>query len=83
MSNPLKRRFDPVRELDDDEYLYSDNGIVPSVTMPQPYEMGPWQDQDYGSVYDLPRQSQYLGPSHMNPTRYSDSKAKFYLTVTK
>ncbi|KAM0457399.1 hypothetical protein ACHAO4_003198 [Trichoderma viride] len=70
MSNPLKRRFDPVRELnddgDDDTYLYSGTSIVPPATIPQPYDTGPWQAQDYGML-DMPRQSQYHGPGYMNP----------------
>ncbi|KAL7924430.1 SNF2 family N-terminal domain-containing protein [Trichoderma austrokoningii] len=67
MSNPLKRQFDPVRELNDDDYLYSGTGFAPSATMPQSYEIGPWQDQEYGGMLDAPRQSQYHGPSYLNP----------------
>ncbi|KAM0522526.1 hypothetical protein ACHAPE_002117 [Trichoderma viride] len=70
MSNPLKRRFDPVRELnddvDDDANLYSSIVIAPHATMPQPYDTGSWQVQDYGML-NVPRESQYHGPSYMNP----------------
>lgn len=72
MPNPLKRQFDPVRELNDDEYLYSGTG-----TMPQSYEIATWQDQDYDSMLGIPRQSQYHGPSYMNPARYGDSKMSY------
>ncbi|PNP46888.1 hypothetical protein TGAMA5MH_01841 [Trichoderma gamsii] len=71
MSNPLKRRFDPVRELNDDvddgAHLYSGTVIAPHATMPQPYDTGSWQVQDYGML-DMPRESQYHGPGYMNPT---------------
>ncbi|KAH8123686.1 hypothetical protein FP744_10005786 [Trichoderma asperellum] len=67
MSNPLKRHFDPIRELNDDEYLYTGTGIAPSATIPQPFEQGIWQS-DYSDMLDIPRQSQFLGPSYMNPT---------------
>ncbi|KAK1241241.1 hypothetical protein MKX08_001215 [Trichoderma sp. CBMAI-0020] len=70
MSNPLKRRFDPVRELnddgDDDAYFYPVAGITPHATTPQPYDAGSWQAQDY-DMLDMPRQSQYHGPGYMNP----------------
>lgn len=76
MSNPLKRRFDPVRELNDDvddgAHLYSGTVIAPHATMPQPYDTGSWQVQDYGML-DMPRESQYHGPGYMNPTRYGGS----------
>lgn len=76
MSNPRKRRFDPVRELNDDsnddENLYPGTGIAPHTAMPQPYDTGPWQVQGY-SMLDMPRQSQYHGPGYMNPARYDDS----------
>lgn len=69
MSNPLKRHFDPIRELNNDEYPYAGTDIA---LMPQPYGQGIWQD--YGSMLDIPRQSQYHGPSYMNPARYGDKK---------
>ncbi|KAL6904139.1 SNF2 family N-terminal domain-containing protein [Trichoderma evansii] len=75
MSNPLKRRFDPIRELNEDERLYTGNDIAPSATMPQPYEQAIWQD--YDSMHDIPRQSQYHGPSYINPLRYGDSKMPY------
>lgn len=76
MSNPMKRQFDPVRELNDDdndEYPYSGTGIAPSATMPHFYGVEPWQVQDYGSMPDMPRQSQFHGPGYINPARYGHS----------
>ncbi|UKZ79857.1 hypothetical protein TrVFT333_007620 [Trichoderma virens FT-333] len=62
MSNPLKRRFDPVRELDDEAFFTSSDAS--SVEPQQPYDQGPL---DYGGYHDSMRQSQYHGPSYMNP----------------
>ncbi|KAF3076718.1 putative SWI/SNF-related matrix-associated actin-dependent regulator of chromatin [Trichoderma lentiforme] len=59
MSNPLKRRFDPVRELDDEPFFTS------SVEPQQPYAQE--VILDYDGFHDSMRQSQYHGPSFMNP----------------
>ncbi|KAL6818335.1 SNF2 family N-terminal domain-containing protein [Trichoderma sp. SZMC 28013] len=59
MSNPLKRRFDPVRELDDEAFFTS------SVETQQPY--GQEMLLEYDGYHDSMRQSQYHGPSCMNP----------------
>ncbi|KAK4085081.1 uncharacterized protein Triagg1_71 [Trichoderma aggressivum f. europaeum] len=59
MSNPLKRRFDPVRELDDEAFFTS------SGEPQQPY--GREMLLDYDGIHDSMRQSQYHGPSYMNP----------------
>lgn len=61
MSNPLKRRFDPVRELDDETFFAS------SMEPQQPYAQ---EMLEYDGFYDSMRQSQYHGPSFMNPMRY-------------
>lgn len=75
MSNPLKRQFDPIRELNDDEYMYTSTGIAPSAAMLQSYEQGIWQN--YDGMLDIPRQSQYYGPSYMNLLRYGESKISY------
>ncbi|KAL7972031.1 SNF2 family N-terminal domain-containing protein [Trichoderma sp. SZMC 28014] len=70
MSNPLKRQFDPVRELNNDENnenLYSSSGIASSATMPHFYGIESWQVQDYNSIPDMPRLSQFHGPGYINP----------------
>ncbi|KAK0761340.1 hypothetical protein N5P37_006289 [Trichoderma harzianum] len=59
MSNPLKRRFDPVRELDDETFFTS------SVEPQQPYAQE--MILEYDGFHDSMRQSQYHGPSFMNP----------------
>ncbi|KAL7786938.1 SNF2 family N-terminal domain-containing protein [Trichoderma afarasin] len=58
MSNPLKRRFDPVRELDDETFFTS------SMEPQQPYAQ---EVLEYDGFHDSMRQSQYHGPSFMNP----------------
>ncbi|RFU78514.1 snf2 family domain-containing [Trichoderma arundinaceum] len=65
MSNPLKRRFDPTRELDD-EISSVTARTTSSVVLHRHYEQETWQD--CGELLDTPRQSQYLGPSYANPS---------------
>lgn len=69
-----KRQFDPVRELNDDgddgAKLHSDTGIAPSATIRYFYDIETWRVQDYSSMPGMPRQSEYHGPSYMNPARY-------------
>ncbi|KAL7911753.1 SNF2 family N-terminal domain-containing protein [Trichoderma velutinum] len=59
MSNPLKRRFDPVRELDDEAFFTS------SAEQQHPYEQEILLN--YDGFHDSMRQSAYHGPSCMNP----------------
>jgi hypothetical protein len=70
MANPLKRRFDPVRELEDESWSVTPSSSSFSVENEQVYDPGLMQD--YEGMYG-PRQSQYLGPNHINPLRYEDS----------
>ncbi|KAM0263536.1 hypothetical protein ACHAQJ_001155 [Trichoderma viride] len=65
MSNALKRRFDPIRELNDDDFLSITTTITSGTDISQPYGQEIWQN--YGALLDAPRQSQYHGPSYMNP----------------
>ncbi|KAH0491045.1 hypothetical protein TgHK011_002491 [Trichoderma gracile] len=65
MSNSLKRRFDPVRELDDETFSNTPSSSLSSAESQQFYDPG--LVQDYEGSHDFPRQSQYHGPSYMNP----------------
>jgi hypothetical protein len=67
MSNPLKRRFDPIRELNNDDFLSIATDITSNTGISQTYEQEIWQN--YDALLDVPRQSQYHGPSFMNPAR--------------
>jgi hypothetical protein len=63
MSNPLKRVLNPVEKAGDVTINVSAVAMVGVDPRPP--------DQQYcGSFPDAPRQSQYHGPSYMNPERY-------------
>ncbi|RYP79133.1 hypothetical protein DL771_000111 [Monosporascus sp. 5C6A] len=66
MFNPLKRVLNPVEEAGIVTVNVS-TGAMAGVDPRPPYQQEIWQyDDDFP---DSPRQSQYLGPSYMNPER--------------
>ncbi|OTA02518.1 hypothetical protein A9Z42_0029100 [Trichoderma parareesei] len=65
MSNSLKRRFDPVRELDNETFSNTPSSSSSSAESQKFYDTA--LVQGYDGSHDFPRQSQYHGPSYMNP----------------
>jgi hypothetical protein len=68
MSNPLKRVLNFVDEASDVTVNASASAIAGDETHP-PYLQDVWQPYNTNFL-DAPRQSQYHGPSYMNPQRY-------------
>ncbi|KAL7942560.1 SNF2 family N-terminal domain-containing protein [Trichoderma barbatum] len=64
MSNPLKRHFDPIRDVGDETLNFA-SSIASSVEPLAFYEQG--IPQNYDGFYDSPRQSHYHGTSYANP----------------